>query len=63
MERLSVTQFIDRCPTRDRVERWGELGVDRVVIGIPVEDPTAAIGMLDHVGELATGVVGTNVAN
>ena len=50
---VTLDEFTDRRPPLERLVRYAELGAQRVVIGIPAEEPAMTLQMLDHVASLA----------
>jgi hypothetical protein len=46
---LTAEAFAAQRPPLERLARYAELGAQRVVIGVPVEDPAAILPILDLV--------------
>ena len=45
-------EFVARQPPLDRLLRYTELGAQRVVIGVPVDEPSTTLRILDHAARL-----------
>lgn len=56
VEPYPPAEFAQRCVAADQLTRWRQMGIERVIIGVPMHDAATTTPMLDHIADLARKV-------